>query len=336
MSFIVSAATGIVRGLYGTVFGTHTATTPTHLTILHSAHLIFYQGSDTYVPLTVLKRVHGKGKQSSARSEGGVEATLVRRGWRAGFFGWAVAKYLGAKTVKGIDVTPVTEHGRANSQSALDGASGGSQVKIRTSFSERKLESYEKESKRFIADYQQTQASAEEASGSNGSKEQLVPVATHFVRIPAKAQDGYFRVVLRYPDGAMAISPDFRIYSFSLSSACPRGAALFPPTIAPELVIRAVSTALYTLLLGLFPVASILQKVLPKKWSRSMMQWAYHKVGADEKAEKMMQKYQVQEKLSTAKTGVLETVPFSGAGIRTDYDLAKDEEYGRGGVTYWR
>ncbi|KDN52268.1 hypothetical protein K437DRAFT_254455 [Tilletiaria anomala UBC 951] len=336
MAFLLNAALSMTASAYraGTsLFGTHTAATDTHLSILHSPLLVLYRGSETYVSVTVLEfEKGGAGKQ---RRDGGVQVSLIRRGWRAGIFGWAIAKYLGAKTVKGIDVTPATEHGRPNSKSALEGGeSSGSRA--RTAFPAKQLESYEKETRQFVQDQAKTTHELLCDGVSSISQRNVVPVATHIVRIPARANDGYFRIAFCYSDGSVSVSPDFRIFSFSLSSACPRGAALLPPTIAPELILRALSTALHAFLLGLFPIAAILEKILPRAWTRRFMRWAYNRIGGDERKDKLLEKYEMKERLGKATESFYETVPFASAGVRTSHDLAKDQEYGIGGVTYWR
>ena len=252
--------------------------------------------------------------------------------WHLPVFGWTAGKWLGAKTIKGLEVTPATEHGRPDSKSSLEGGDSSS-GKAPTAFPEKQLENYEKQVQRYI----QTAEKAEDKAGLQGDTalSSLKPVATHIVRVPAAAQDGYFRLVFKHSDGTMATSPDFRVYSVSLYSACPRGAAILPPSIIPELLLRAISTALTAILMGLFPLAALLEKILPRKMTRGFMQWAYRKSGAQEKQKELEEKYQVTQKYKQVKTGVFETVPFSSAGIRTDYDLQKDEQYGVGGVTYW-
>lgn len=93
---------------------------------------------------------------------------------------------------------------------------------------------------------------------------------------------------------------------------------------------------LYTFLLGLFPIAAIAEKVLPRGSARKISLWLYRTAGIDRKADRMMQQYNVQERVANAKLSVYQTVPFGSAGIRTEYDLQRDAELGKGGMVYWR
>lgn len=324
--------------------GRDSAATKEWVVLQHTPRLVLYQGSDTYVPITLFA-VERKDKPAPPMAHGSLQIQLVQRGWRAGLFGWAVAKWLGAKTVKGLDVTPAVSHHRSGAPSddvasaergmpdPQNQSANTAAVVAKTSFPERAVEKWDKDVARFVS--QQAAEHYEEVPW-NGTVNKLVPVGTFAVRIPARAGDGYFRLSLRFGHGSYAVSPDFRIYSLSLSSASPRGAALLPPTLVPELLLRTASTALYTALLGLFPVAALMEKILPRGTAGKLLSWFYRALGLDRKADQMIQQYHVQERVEHAKVQVLETVPFSSAGIRTDYDLQKDAALGRGGVTYWR
>ncbi len=332
MSSVLNGAFSFVRFVLQQVAGivaTPVSYSANYLCILHSSYLVLYHGSDTHVPVTVLEYSQDKKKSSGSGRDAGVKVYLVRKGWRAGLLGWSAAKWLGAKTVKGLDVTPVAEHGRPDSRSTLEGASAH-EGKAPTSFPDKQLEKYDKQVQDFV---RKANKLDDKSDGQLGTS--VRPLATHIVRIPAVADDGYFRLVIQHADGSIATSPDFRIYSFSLSSACPRGASILPPRIPFEMLLRIVSTALNTALLALFPVAAILNKILPNKFVRKFLAWAYRKAGVDARKQKLLERYNVDDKVQKARTGFFETVPFASAGIRTDFDVQKDEEYGVGGVTYW-
>lgn len=339
---IYSAARQLIF-LLKSIAGQDSAATSDFVVLQHTPRLVVYQGSDTHVAVTLFAIQHA-GQRPSALDNSSLDIQLVQRGWRAGLLGWSIAKWLGAKTVKGIDVTPTVSHhwaalgapeAGAGSEAGASVAAAGGHVasSARTSFPERTLEKWSKHAARFAA--AQAQAHYVDLPGRKPI-EKLLPLATYAVRIPARAGDGYFRLSVRSGHGPYAVSPDFRVYSLSLTSASPRGAALLPPTIAPELLLRTLSTMLYTFLLGLFPVAAILEKVLPRGSARKVLSWIYRKAGLERKADELMQQYNVQDRVDHARVSVLETVPFASAGIRTEHDLQKDEGLGRGGVSYVR
>lgn len=184
-----------------------------------------YQGSETYVPLTLFA-IERPGHKTPVFPHDTFHVQLVQRGWRAGLLGWTLARWLGAKTVRGIDVTPVSSHqyGLSNSTSVPVSTNQNTEQTLSTNLPERKLEKYEKDIVRF--ETQQRDTHYVDLPGPKPNR--LVPLATLAVRIPAHAGDGYFRLSLRFNHGPYALSPDFRIYSLSLSSASPRGAALVP------------------------------------------------------------------------------------------------------------
>ena len=88
MTALLQAPLWLAKSLVSVVSsltGTHVSATDSHLTIMHAPYLVLYRGSDTYVPVTVLKHnQEGDRKAASGRSSGQVQVVLVRRGWRAG------------------------------------------------------------------------------------------------------------------------------------------------------------------------------------------------------------------------------------------------------------
>ncbi|PWY98252.1 hypothetical protein BCV70DRAFT_202033 [Testicularia cyperi] len=181
-------------------------------------------------------------------------------------------------------------------------------------------------------------------------------LGTFKCRVPVETGDGYFRLWVTIPTpigssagakagglfggastGTIAMgSPTFRLFSFSLSSASPRGAALLPvPVLVPELALRSISLAVTTLLYGLFPVAAIVDKLLPRWVSRRFMSWLYTRLGIKSRTDQLKSKYKVDERVDEAKQQA-KKIPFATAGIRTEWDLEKDLQRGAAGWAYYR
>ena len=329
---VLSAMLGYVFSNFRALFTTTHSSTERHTVLLHTSPLVRYH-SPLYVPITVLSHGAGSGRAGKADA-GGVKITLVRRGWRAGLFGWTVAPYLGASIKNGIDVTP--EHsGRwgeeSGGQDAMDATHERDEEEVGREGSDTValLPTPGLSTKRQTTIDKQVRSTAVR----HGLPQHKVDY-TCLVRIPASSGDGYFRLVIDQAGQPAAYSPTFRLFSLSLSSACPRGASVLPPTLAPELLLRALSTALYTALLALFPVAAIVEKVLPRSWARWMMTRLYRSLGMEERTQNLMKDWNVQQRLDTAKTQVDQKIPWAGAGIRTRYEIRRDEQRGRGGITY--
>lgn len=266
---------------------------------LHGSPLILYRGGHSYVHLTV---------SGPNVANADLKAALVRRGWRAGFVGWSGAKYLGA-TDSGKDVTPATRKAWSASNDS-------------------------DEPPRIAPKKRQQIDAAIDSTGVESAKRQ--EHSTMSIRLPASEGDGYFRVVL-VKGGAgkeKIYSPTFRLYSLSLSSACPRGSSILPPTLVPELLLRTISTILYAALLALSPLG-FLAKYMPRGITRWIGGKVYRAAGGDAKRDAAFNKYGVQEKLDSAKSQVAK-VPWASAGVRTSWDRKKDEELGVGGVRWTR
>ncbi|CEH13349.1 hypothetical protein CBOM_01280 [Ceraceosorus bombacis] len=280
---------------------------------LHAAPLVLYRGPHTYLSFTL----------SSASSDNvtdSVKVQLVRRGWRAGVFGWNAAKWLGARE-RGVDVTPVHESDWENAELVQD------QVPTQAILSAKRR-----------ANIQQDLARKTEQAQSQALELGVEPLpryhTTMTVRLPASEGDGYFHLLLTTKQGENVRSPTFRIYSVSLSSACPRGASLLPPTIIPELILRTLSAMLYTALLALSPLG-FLARFAPRGITRWVGKRVYRAVGGNERRDEALRQYGVQDKLDSAKKAV-ERVPFATAGVRTAWDVQRDQELGRGGVRWIR
>ncbi|PWN99915.1 hypothetical protein FA09DRAFT_328062 [Tilletiopsis washingtonensis] len=269
-------------------------TTGAYTLQLHSTPLVLYRGPWTVVHVTV------SGPQALASD---AQVALQRRGWRAGLVGWDAARYLGARGGE-LDVSPVTTRSFSRAQEPL--AEG---APARTALSRAQVSR--------IKDLAASQRSEKHTTFS--------------VRLPASAGDGYFRLVVK-GGGSTIPSPVFRLYSLSLSSACPRGSTVLPPTLPIELVVRTLSLALSTALLALSPLG-FLAKFMPRGVSRWIAARAYRAAGGDARRDAVLEKAGAQQKLDRAKEGV-KRIPFASAGIRTTWDVNRDEEIGRAGVRW--
>lgn len=312
------------------LFSTTHWSTEKHTVLLHTSPLIRYQ-SPLYIAISVLTHDVNSNQRSSASQ---ARVTLVRRGWRAGLFGWSAASYMGVKIRNGIDVTP--EH-----QEKWGEQGGGEETyEMQKEKNDNDQQEESGESAHLLpkpALSSKKQTAIEKQLKSTTIRHGLPPhqnLITSLIRIPASSGDGYFRLAIDIPGQPTAFSPTFRIFSLSLSSACPRGSAILPPTLIPEILLRTISTALYSALLALFPIAAIVEKVLPKSWARWMMTKLYRSLGTEEKTQNLIKNYNVQKRLDTAKTQIDTKIPWASAGVRTRFEIQRDEQRGAGGVTY--
>ncbi|GAK65533.1 uncharacterized protein PAN0_009c3750 [Moesziomyces antarcticus] len=332
---------------------------------LHNPRVLLYRGPETYLTFSVYAQAYSADarKQLESVSAGQIaeivkntNVQLVQKGWIAGAVGWNAAGYLGVATKKGWDVTPAGRAGWKDTQAESVSLSlqqqededygekpqrgASNEYEMSTLSKTDSSTSLESQQTRHIATKRKekidkqirTQSTSEDSSSTTRV------LGTYKCRIPVETGDGYFRLWVTLPSvvrGQVGIgSPTFRLFSFSLTSASPRGAALLPvPVIVPELALRSVSIALTTLVYGLFPVAAIVDKLLPRWMSRRFINWIYTRVGAKNKTDQLRQKYNVDEKVEQAKQQVRK-VPFASAGIRTDWDLHRDASRGRGGWAY--
>lgn len=346
LSFLASLLGYVFGNLSSLVTATHEST-PTHTVLLHTSPVVRYRGPQTYLPISVV--AHNVDERdlranTSAVVEG-IRITLVRRGWRAGLFGWTAARYLGVRTDGGVEVTPasvkrwdVAHDGAAQADSLddydshkLDDEDDPAPLELPTpTVSSKRQTSFDKQLKHLAM--------------AHGVPPGHV-VSTHLVRLPVSSGDGYFRLCLQVPDSAgggkrrslvTAYSPTFRLFSLSLSSACPRGSSVLPPTIVPELLLRTLSTALLGSLFALSPLALLADKVLPSSVGRWLLRRLYRALGGDEKRAQAMQRWNAGQRWEQLKRLVDSGVPWSGAGIRTAWEIERDEKRQRGGVSFVR
>ncbi|EST09523.1 hypothetical protein PSEUBRA_000739 [Kalmanozyma brasiliensis GHG001] len=339
---------------------------------LHNPRVLLYRGPESYVTFSIYaqaysaearKQLEGLSSRDIQSVVKGTNVQLVQKGWIAGVVGWNAAGYLGGGGKKGWDVTPAGQVGWKDTQAEAQGLSAkqqededyGEKPQSRR-YSSRDGEEYEMQSltkpsqeapqetrhialKRKEKIDKQIRAQSSTIDTVDTDTQATRVLGTYKCRIPVETGDGYFRFWITFPSPVsrtpLAIgSPTFRLFSFSLTSASPRGAALLPvPVIVPELALRSVSLALTTILYGLFPVAAIVDKILPRWASRRFINWIYTRVGAKGKADQLKEKYKVDERVGAAKEQV-KKVPFASAGIRTDWDIERDAKRGRGGWAY--
>lgn len=228
--------------------------------LLHSTPFIYYRGTHTYVAFSLLTN----GSQTSIDPKD-MKVELIQRGWRAGLFGWNLAGYLGANTKSGLDITPTQFK---SWEQAGDGRDDVSTIDSKNSIEMDSLDkngsgsSASSSIKAPTLSLSQTKRYDSQIQNATSSKKSSI-IGTSLVRIPVSSGDGYFRLSLKHSSSSKIIinSPTLRIFSFSLSSASPRGSSILPPTLVPELVLRTVSTIIYSALLGLFPVVALFEKV---------------------------------------------------------------------------
>lgn len=311
---------------------------------LHNPRILLYRGSETYITFTILAYPQdGDTATLDARDAKALakqaSVQLVQKGWRAGLFGWNMAAYLGAKTKSGWDVTPVASAAWDSAAAAADNGIEDEEANEQPT----QVDEHGNPIDRGARTTRETKHIAPRRRKTIArSVTDLAPstaqvVGTYKCRVPVSTGDGYFRLYLTLPttEGKIFLpSPTMRLFSFSLSSASPRGATLLPlPTIAPELVIRAVSLVLSTFFLAMFPAFNIIDKVLPRWMSRRLARWLFRVTGAQAKKDSVMQRFKVDQKVDVAKRQV-QKVPFASAGVRTDWDLEKDASRGRAGWVY--
>ncbi|KAH7090046.1 hypothetical protein BKA62DRAFT_726279 [Auriculariales sp. MPI-PUGE-AT-0066] len=220
---------------------------------------------------------------------------LQRRGYRTALFGWSVGGMLGGSHMPGIEVTPVTDQPISSISSSIM-----------------------KDIARICP--------------------HLNPLQTLSIHIPVASGDGYFRFRVTKADGrtALATSPVFRVGSISLSSAHPQGATLIG--LAPEFVLRSVSlgatTAGYAAFYAAFPFLKLAQWT-PGPWKTYAARALYtHALNPEQQQAIENNVARGRQSVDDARATAVKRIPFGAVGVRTDADIAKDDELGRAGVCY--
>ncbi|GLB43057.1 hypothetical protein LshimejAT787_1205060 [Lyophyllum shimeji] len=207
-------------------------------TVLHTSPLVYYRGTSTTVPVTVL------GRQTLPEDR---HFYLQRRGWRTGLLGWTIGAWLGGTLGKEINVTPVMY---GNWEEDVD--------RVRRRQYDKEIGNFI-ESGRLPRDHRALETDFIH-----------IPVASGdgYFRILLY----HSSASLLSP---IAATTTFRVGSLSLNSGHPRGASI--TAVMPEIavVIAWVLFTLFTwtLFFGVFPVLKVAQLIpLTKAWaSRSML-----------------------------------------------------------------
>lgn len=225
--------------------------------LLHSTPFIYYRGTHTYVSFSLLNNGNGQSRINSKD----IKVELIQRGWRAGLFGWNLASYLGANTKKGLEITPENFKNWSQAGDGRDSSDNKDSIEMDSLTKKDSISSTSTSSS-----IQAPTLCLDQTKRYDSQIQKITDgkaYSTFLVRIPVSSGDGYFRLTLKDSSSGKPIinSPTLRIFSFSLSSASPRGSSILPPTLVPELLLRTISTIIYTALLGLFPVVALFEKV---------------------------------------------------------------------------
>ncbi|KAJ7202575.1 hypothetical protein GGX14DRAFT_154190 [Mycena pura] len=270
-------------------------------TIRHTRFWVYYQGTTTTVPMSILGR---------SPLPADCTVSLQRRGWRTGLFGWTVGGLLGGTIGKEIDVTPAATERWADLEA-------------------KRQRQYDEEIRAFLS-----------SAGERVPQDHRA-LALGLVHIPVAAGDGYFRLLVKgsKKQGVLAETAVFRVGSLSLRSAHPRGASLV--TLVPELVLKSASVTLTTAAWASFYVAFPFLKVaqvIPgtSAWGSWALRRAYTLAGGNQKTAELKEHYRVEERRMRAEEALYRNVPFGSLGVRTAYDLEADAEMGKGGILFLR
>lgn len=182
----------------------------------------------------------------------------------------------------------------------------------RTSFPSEELALYESQSRHFAREW------------NLGHRSNVVPIATHIVRIPTNAGDGYFYIDL-FSSGESVTTRTIRVWSFTLPLGVPASAPLL--LLVPETLLWAAGTAVQSVAcvvsivphLALGIIARVLQLVLPRLTGQH--------VPLPPPARK-------RQPSSAGSMRV--ALDLASIGVRRPLVGQVDEQLGRGGVTYWR
>ncbi|KAJ7113216.1 hypothetical protein C8R44DRAFT_741545 [Mycena epipterygia] len=267
-------------------------------TVRHTRPWVYYQGTSTVVPISILGRTPLPADRTIA---------LQRRGWRTGLLGWTLGGWLGGALGKELDVTPAS----AGFWNTLD---------------PKKRAQYDKEIYAFL----------DSPSGPKDHRALEtafvhVPVAAGdgYFRLLIKggggkviAQSAAFRV------GSLSLS------SAHPRGASP--VTLVPELVLKSGSVAAHGAA-WAAFCAAFPFLEV-ARLLPgtSAWGTWALRRAYTMVGGEETVAEMKARYKVEERRMRAEESVYRTVPFGSVGVRTAYDLEEDAKMGKGGVFFRR
>ncbi|GLB36580.1 hypothetical protein LshimejAT787_0308680 [Lyophyllum shimeji] len=271
-------------------------------TILHTRPWLFYQGTSTTVPVTVLgRRVLPEDRRFY----------LQRRGWRTGLLGWTIGAWLGGTIGKEMDVTP-ERYGTWEKD-----------------VEPARREQYDKEIRKFLdSGVLPKDHKALETDFLH------IPVASGDGYFRLLVYHPSASMV-----SPIAATATFRVGSLSLSSAHSRGASIV--TIIPEFSLEVAwfvaTTVAWTSFYSAFPFLKTAQLVpFTRTWSTWALRLAYKLTGGKRLAGYLKEKYRVEERKVQAEETVSRVIPFGSVGVRTAYDLEEDARKGRGGVAFKR
>lgn len=246
-------------------------------TVRHTRPWVYYRGISTGVPITIL------GREPLPEDR---RISLQRRGWRTGLLGWTVGGWIGGTVGKETDVTP---QNKGSWNADVDA---------------KRREQYDQEVTQFLT--------------SVAAPKDHQVLETDFVHIPVSSGDGYFRLLV-YPSASsrlpIASTASFRVGSFSLSSAHPRGASIV--TLVPELTLKSgsalVTTAAWTSFYAAFPFVKVAQ-MMPgaNTWGNWAMNRVYKLTGGKEAADNLSEKYQLEERKQMAEESLYRNVRADG------------------------
>jgi hypothetical protein len=296
----------------------HYISSSAYSTIRHTHSWVYYRGTSTTVPISIL------GSKPLPKDR---RIALQRRGFRTGLLGWTIGGWLGGTIGKEIDVTPQT----------LGSWESDIEAKQR--------EQYLGEVKEFLGS----------AVGPKDHKV-LETDLVHIPVSSGDGYFRLLVYPSASSRSAIASTAPFRIGSLSLRSAHPRGASIV--TFLPELALKVVSvtatTAAWTSFYTAFPLLKVAQMIPgTNAWGNWAMTKAYKLAGGQEMSEGLKERYQFEEKRQKGEKFVYQNVssgcrfvsaemlihrvvkvPFGSMGVRTAYDLEEDAKKGRGGMFF--
>lgn len=267
-------------------------------TVRHTRPWVYYQGTTTVVPISIL----GRAPLPADRT-----ISLQRRGWRTGLLGWTIGGWIGGTLGKELDVTP---------------ASSGYWQTLES----KKKAQYDKEISQFLES-----ASAPKDHRVLETDFVHIPVSAGdgYFRLLIKKRNGSviastasFRVgsltlSSAHPRGASVVTvvPELVLKSASVT----------------------VTTAAWASFYAAFPFLKVAQ-MLPgtNSWGNWALNRGYKLAGGEERTAELKERYKIEERRMRAEESVYRNVPFGSVGVRTAHDLQEDAKMGKGGVYFPR
>ncbi|KAJ7463950.1 hypothetical protein FB451DRAFT_1403340 [Mycena latifolia] len=267
-------------------------------TVRHTRPWVYYQGTATLVPITILGRMS---------LPAGRTFSLQRRGWRTGLLGWTLGAWLGGTVGKEIDVTPVA----AGKWDTLDG---------------KQRAQYDREVRAFL-----DSAGAPKDHRARETALVHVPAAAGdgYFRLLVKSPKGQvLAATASFRVGSLSLR------SANPRGASP---VTLVPELALKSAAVTAYTAAWASFYAAFPFLKAAQ-MLPgtHAWGTWALNRAYRLAGGEQTTAELKERYRVEERRARAEESVYRTVPFGAVGVRTAYDLEQDAKMGKGGVYFSR